>query len=84
MKAASIGAPSVHSHFVEHPREHDSFFTRLYACRDAFYDPHWEIKNTFVVGLKGAILGAFVGTTLGIAFKRFPTFVLHKMLKFVE
>jgi hypothetical protein len=37
-----------------------------------------------VYGIKGAIIGAFIGTTMGITFKRFPTFVLHKMLKFVE
>lgn len=61
-----LGYPSQHDPHTIHPKKNDPFLTRVYACRDVFYDHHWEVKNTIVSGLKGALLGVVYASGFGL------------------
>lgn len=59
--------PTYHptDHHAIHPRPHDSFLTRLFATKDALYDPH----NLFIQAIKTGFAWAGVSIIIGMAIK---------------
>lgn len=84
LRNSQISRPSNHSHHVAiHPKRNESIWSQIWATRDALYDPHNDAVNLIKATLKGAVLGAFFGTTLSILFKNHPTFVLRKAMRYI-
>ncbi len=48
------------------------------------YEHDWEVKNTVVAGLKGALLGFSYAAFIGLANKAIPTLAMKKILRFVD
>ena len=42
--------------------------------RDMFYDPHWEVKNVVVSGLKGALFSVNIFAAYSVYMKNVPAF----------
>ncbi|KAL4472461.1 hypothetical protein ABPG74_018410 [Tetrahymena malaccensis] len=79
-----LGQPSQHDPHTLHPKKHDSAFSKVYACRDMLWDHHWEVRNTFYAGFKGALLGVAYASGFGLISKTIPSVVLKKMFRFVR
>lgn len=56
----------------------------MWACRDALFDPHNEPVSLIKSTLKGAILGGITGTILTLLFKKYPTFVMKKAMRYIN
>lgn len=56
----------------------------MWACRDALFDPHNEAVNLIKATVKGAVLGGITGTFLTLVFKKYPTFVMKKAMRYIN
>ena len=80
----SLQMPSLNDPHTIHPKKNDSVLYKVYACRDAFYDHHWDFKNAIVSGCKGALLGVAYAAGFGLIGKTIPSVALKKMFRFIR
>ena len=83
-KGSDIHRPSPEGHFAVHPKEHDSWGTQIWACRDALYDEHWDAMNMIKRALKFGLLGLAVGSGIAITSRVIPSFAFRKAQHFVN